>query len=357
MKSREVRLGALFATATALLFSANITAAGEGISKADKYFEKAAQYEAQGDFEKAAKYLAKGEKYSGASEYATKAEKYAAKAARYAEAGDLYKAQKYAAKALKYADGEGNSKAARYAAKAERYALEGDLEKAAKYAAKAEKYAEKEGSSCWPAVSADFAADGYSVSVTSTKELSNVVLLFEDGTTQRHENLEGAEQIFGATGVYAGKILTGAWIKSGCNHSEDGPGYGEFIEASSQTTGLPVISVTAPPATLEGNDGVLTEAMFTISLSEMVPLDGSPVSVTLSTVDGSATADTDYYYEEAVLTFLPGEQSMQFPVLVIGDHVPEEREESYAVQLVAPVNALLGQAYAEGLIIDDEGEF
>jgi Flp pilus assembly protein TadG len=69
-----------------------------------------------------------------------------------------------------------------------------------------------------------------SVYVTSSKDLSNVVLLFYDGSTQKFEGLHGYTATFQGTGEQEGKEVHGCWIKSGCNASGDGPGYGEFIE-------------------------------------------------------------------------------------------------------------------------------
>ena len=68
-----------------------------------------------------------------------------------------------------------------------------------------------------------------SVYVTSSKDLSNVVLQFADGTTQKFDNLTGYTNTFQGTGDNYGKEITQVWIKSGCNHSNDGPGYGELI--------------------------------------------------------------------------------------------------------------------------------
>ncbi len=85
---------------------------------------------------------------------------------------------------------------------------------------------------CIPTVGATFATDSKSASVTSTKDLSNVVLKFADGTTQKFEGLSGMSGTFSGTGASAGKCIAGVWIKSGCNSSNDGPGYGQWIANS-----------------------------------------------------------------------------------------------------------------------------
>lgn len=68
-----------------------------------------------------------------------------------------------------------------------------------------------------------------SVYVTSTKDLSNVVLKFNDGTVQKFEGLSGYTGTFEGTGEHLGKEIIGVWIKSGCNSSGEGSGYGELL--------------------------------------------------------------------------------------------------------------------------------
>lgn len=82
---------------------------------------------------------------------------------------------------------------------------------------------------CLPTVSATFSADNKTTNVTSSKDLSNVVLKYHDGTVQKFENLSGRTGSFSGTGANAGKCIAGVWIKSGCNQSNDGPGYGEWV--------------------------------------------------------------------------------------------------------------------------------
>jgi hypothetical protein len=84
-------------------------------------------------------------------------------------------------------------------------------------------------SNCLPVVGASFSSDGLSSTTTSTKELSNVVLLYCDGVHQKFDNLSGFVATFSGTGANDGKKIVGAWIKSGCNQSGDGPGYGTFV--------------------------------------------------------------------------------------------------------------------------------
>ena len=85
------------------------------------------------------------------------------------------------------------------------------------------------GSACMPVVGATFSANSLSVTTTSTKDLSNVVLNFCDGVHQKYDGLSGYSSTFSGSGANTGKIIQGVWIKSGCNNSGDGPGYGAYV--------------------------------------------------------------------------------------------------------------------------------
>jgi len=65
------------------------------------------------------------------------------------------------------------------------------------------------------------------VYITSTKDLSNVVLQYDDGSTQKFEGLSGQTGTFAGTGSHSGDPIYKVWVKSGPNSSGEGPGYGE----------------------------------------------------------------------------------------------------------------------------------
>lgn len=90
---------------------------------------------------------------------------------------------------------------------------------------------------CMPVVSVLFDPDQLNVAIQSTKDLSNVVLSLEGGVHQKFDGLSGVNGRFKATGVYAGKKIIGVWVKSGCNKSGDGPGYGEYFNNPHYTKG------------------------------------------------------------------------------------------------------------------------
>lgn len=79
------------------------------------------------------------------------------------------------------------------------------------------------------------------------KDLSNIVLEFEDGTRERFEGQNGHTNAFSGTGANAGKLIARVWVKAGANHSGDGPGYGERFEAP--------VQACLPPAAGSGGDG------------------------------------------------------------------------------------------------------
>lgn len=84
-----------------------------------------------------------------------------------------------------------------------------------------------------------------SIFVESTKDLSNVVLEFEDGTHYKFDDLNGGQTgTFEGVGDYEGAHIVGCWVKSGTNHSGDGPGYGErFDNPNSAETSSTTITI------------------------------------------------------------------------------------------------------------------
>jgi hypothetical protein len=79
-----------------------------------------------------------------------------------------------------------------------------------------------------PQITVTFKGD--SVDITSTKDLSNVVLGFPRGGRQKFEGLTGLTGTFSGTGSNAKSRIEKVWVKSGSNKSGDGPGYGELFQ-------------------------------------------------------------------------------------------------------------------------------
>jgi hypothetical protein len=74
------------------------------------------------------------------------------------------------------------------------------------------------------------------VHVECEKELSNVVLAFEDGVHEKWDDLDqDPDRVytgdFWGTGENEGKTIVTVWVKAGSNASGDGPGYGERFDS------------------------------------------------------------------------------------------------------------------------------
>jgi hypothetical protein len=101
---------------------------------------------------------------------------------------------------------------------------------------------------------------------------------------------------------------------------------------------------------VEGDSGTV-DAIFTVSLDAP---SGRPVTVNFATVNGTATAPSDYVALTGPLTFNPGQTARQVTVSVKGDAL-DEVTETYFVNLSVPINATLGAGQGVGTIIDDDG--
>ena len=82
----------------------------------------------------------------------------------------------------------------------------------------------------------------------------------------------------------------------------------------------------------EGNVGT-TDMVFTVTLSAASAL---PLTFSDKTIDGTATAGSDYVAANSTLTFAPGETSKQIIIQIIGD-VLAEGNETFQVEVTGPV--------------------
>jgi hypothetical protein len=103
-------------------------------------------------------------------------------------------------------------------------------------------------------------------------------------------------------------------------------------------------------AVVEGT-GSATACVAEARLSAPYP---EPVTVQYATANGTATAGSDYTASSGVITFPPSATSATISVPVVGDATPEP-DETFTLTLTAPVNATLGDASADGVIVDDDG--
>lgn len=101
---------------------------------------------------------------------------------------------------------------------------------------------------------------------------------------------------------------------------------------------------------LEGDAGT-SNAVFTVTLSAA---SGQIVTVTATSADGTGMLPEDYIaFPATTLTFLPGELTKTVTVAVNGDFVAEA-DETYFVNLTAPINATLADNQGVGTILDDD---
>jgi subtilisin-like proprotein convertase family protein len=103
-------------------------------------------------------------------------------------------------------------------------------------------------------------------------------------------------------------------------------------------------------ALAEGNGGA-TAFTFTVSLSAV---SGQAVTVNYATADGTATlADGDYAAATGTLTFAPGTTTRTITVLAAGDDT-FETDESFAVVLGPPTNALVAAGTGTAQVTNDD---
>ncbi|GAY13895.1 cellulase family glycosylhydrolase [Mycobacterium sp. shizuoka-1] len=119
------------------------------------------------------------------------------------------------------------------------------------------------------------------------------------------------------------------------------------------------VAVSTPPTTpslsiadttvAEGNSGT-TNATFTVTLSKPAT---TPVTVSYTTANGTATAGADYTSATGTLTFNPGVTSQTVTVKVTGD-ANIEPNETFTVALSNPSGATLTRATATATITNDD---
>ena len=123
--------------------------------------------------------------------------------------------------------------------------------------------------------------------------------------------------------------------------------------AAAVATGTIRDNDTAPTLSVSGATGEEGgEAVFAVTLAGTTSL---TVSVRYSTLEGTAQAETDYGTSTGSLTFAPGETSRTVSV-ALRDDVADEPEETFYLQLRAPVNATVVTDTGTGTIRDNDAE-
>ena len=111
---------------------------------------------------------------------------------------------------------------------------------------------------------------------------------------------------------------------------------------------VPQISISNPSVT-EGNTGTVN-GNFSVTLSNP---SSSVITVNYATADGTAVAGLDYTAVSGVVSFSAGATSRTITVPIIGDTLAEPNE-TFTVNLSAPVNATLATTQATGTILDND---
>lgn len=111
----------------------------------------------------------------------------------------------------------------------------------------------------------------------------------------------------------------------------------------------PLVSISDSSA-YEGDSGT-TLMYFTVWLSAPHV---ETVTVDFSTIDGTATAGSDYLSTNGTLTFVPGETSKTIAVEIVGDFNYEWDESFYVVLSNSSSNSLIDQAWGTGTISDND---
>lgn len=125
-----------------------------------------------------------------------------------------------------------------------------------------------------------------------------------------------------------------------------------------KATGVGTILNDDMPPNLQINDVTLTEGstgnkFFTFTVSLNVA-SGKTITVNFGTADGTAmTANLDYVATSGTLTFNAGTTSRTISVLLTGD-TNVEADETFSVNLSAPVNATIARGTGTGTIVNDD---
>ena len=191
-------------------------------------------------------------------------------------------------------------------------------------------------------VTVDYAtADGSASSLSDYTATSGTVTFAAGQTTKQI-----VVAVNGDTTVETNETFT-VNLSNPTNATIAGTGIGTGTITNDDT--LPTLTLAAPAATNEGNSGT-TNFVFTATLSAASV---NTVTVDYTTVDGSATAPSDYTAQNGTLSFAPGQISQPITVAVKGDTTVEINE-TFTVNLSNPTNATIAGASATATITNDD---
>ncbi|MDA0245021.1 MAG: pre-peptidase C-terminal domain-containing protein [Chloroflexi bacterium] len=139
--------------------------------------------------------------------------------------------------------------------------------------------------------------------------------------------------IFAFTTLFAGLFVYAATPSTAVVSAAQAPANPEL--AALQV--LPTVRFAAATATVGEADGTVTLNI----LISAAPLITRPVTVTYTTVDGSATAGLDYGAASGTVTFANGQPTARTIVITILNDALPEANETFSVVLQSPQNATL----------------
>lgn len=194
-------------------------------------------------------------------------------------------------------------------------------------------------------VTVDYAtANGTAVASTDYAALAGT-LTFAAGETSKVVRV----QVSGDTAVEGNETLTLNLSSPNGATIADGAALGTITNDDAAPPPAPTISI-GDASFAEGSAAAPGQATFTVTLSAA---SASAVTVNFATVNGTATAGSDYVAQTGSLTFAAGETQKTITVSAIGDAVVEANE-GFSVVLSNPVGATLADGTAAGTITNDD---
>jgi hypothetical protein len=109
---------------------------------------------------------------------------------------------------------------------------------------------------------------------------------------------------------------------------------------------------TPPTLSISGTAAPETDTDLTFMLT-LSKASGLPASVQFSTMDGTATANSDYLPRSQTATIPPGSTEFPLAIPLIDDTIGES-DETFTVHLTQPLNTTLSNNVAAGKILDDD---
>ena len=200
---------------------------------------------------------------------------------------------------------------------------------------------------------ADFNGDGTVDLVASDQGSNTVNVLLGAGTTG---TVAFKPPLNVATGAWPFDVVVGDFNGDGLTDAasanyDSGASSVSVLLNDGTWPALDAPSITITDVTVTEENSGTVRADFNVSLSAGY---SQTVTVHYATVDGTATAGSDYQAAIGTLTFAPGVTSQSVSVLVNGDRLGESYSESFSVHLSDPTNALVADATGVGIITDDE---